>query len=81
MIIMDKTTAKKHGNIGVDIDVQNEIKALVMVSGHKFIRGYMRDLIDEQVKHRSAGEYEDYRCFLRRIEQQEKKDKDKRKNK
>ena len=64
--------SKKHGNIGVDINVQNEIKALVMVSGHKFIRSYMRDLIDEQVKHLSAGEYEDYRCFLRRIEQQEK---------
>ena len=73
--------SKKHGNIGVDINVQNEIKALVMVSGHKFIRSYMRDLIDEQVKHLSAGEYEDYRCFLRRIEQQEKKDKDKKKNK
>lgn len=73
--------SKKHGNIGVDINVQNEIKALVMVSGHKFIRSYMRDLIDEQVKHLSAGEYEDYRCFLRRIEEQEKKDKDKQKNK
>lgn len=73
--------SKKHGNIGVDINVQNEIKALVMVSGHKFIRSYMRDLIDEQVKHLSAGEYEDYRCFLRRIEQQEKKNKDKQKNK
>ena len=81
MIIMDKTTAKKHGNIGVDIDVQNEIKALVMVSGHKFIRGYMRDLIDEHVKHLSAGEYEDYRTFLRRIEEQEKENKDKKKNK
>ena len=53
--------SKKHGNIGVDINVQNEIKALVMVSGHKFIRSYMRDLIDEQVKHLSAGEYDDYR--------------------
>ena len=73
--------SKKHGNIGVDINVQNEIKALVMVSGHKFIRSYTRDLIDEQVKHLSAGEYEDYRCFLRRIEEQEKKDKDKQKNK
>ena len=73
--------SKKHGNIGVDINVQNEIKALVMVSGHKFIRSYMRDLIDEQVKHLSAGEYEDYRCFLRRIEQQEKQNKDKQKNK
>lgn len=73
--------SKKHGNIGVDINVQNEIKALVMVSGHKFIRSYMRDLIDEQVKHLSAGEYEDYRCFLRRIEQQEKENKDKKKNK
>ena len=73
--------SKKHGNISVDINVQNEIKALVMVSGHKFIRSYMRDLIDEQVKHLSAGEYEDYRCFLRRIEEQEKKDKDKQKNK
>lgn len=73
--------SKKHGNIGVDINVQNEIKALVMVSGHKFIRSYMRDLIDEQVKHLSAGEYEDYRCFLRRIEEQEKKNKDKQKNK
>ena len=73
--------SKKHGNIGVDINVQNEIKALVMVSGHKFIRSYMRDLIDEQVKHLSADEYEDYRCFLRRIEEQEKKDKDKQKNK
>ncbi|AEI57667.1 hypothetical protein HMPREF0538_21458 [Limosilactobacillus reuteri SD2112] len=52
-----------------------------MVSGHKFIRGYMRDLIDEQVKHLSAGEYEDYRTFLRRIEEQEKKNKDKKKNK
>ncbi|MQB89950.1 hypothetical protein DN444_08625 [Lactobacillus reuteri] len=73
--------SKKHGNIGVDINVQNEIKALVMVSGHKFIRSYMRDLIDEQVKHLSAGEYEDYRCFLRRIEQQEKETKEKKKNK
>lgn len=27
---MYKTITKKHGNIGVDIDVQNEIKALVM---------------------------------------------------
>ena len=73
--------SKKHGNIGVDINIQNEIKALVMVSGHKFIRSYMRDLIDEQVKHLSAGEYEDYRCFLRRIEQQEKETKEKKKNK
>ena len=73
--------SKKHGNIGVDINVQNEIKALVMVSDHKFIRSYMRDLIDEQVKHLSAGEYEDYRCFLRRIEQQEKEAKEKKKNK
>ena len=73
---MYKTITKKHGNIGVDIDVQNEIKALVMVSGHKFIRGYMRDLIDEQVK-----QYEDYRTFLRRIEEQEKENKDKKKNK
>lgn len=78
---MYKTITKKHGNIGVDIDVQNEIKALVMVSGHKFTRGYMRDLIDEQVKHLSAGEYEDYRTFLRRIEEQEKENKDKKKNK
>ncbi|MQB70175.1 hypothetical protein [Limosilactobacillus reuteri] len=68
---------KKHGNIGVSIDVQNEIKALAMVSGHKFIRGYMKDLIDNQIKHLSAGEYEDYRCFLRRIEEQEKKDQQK----
>ena len=30
---MYKTITKKHGNIGVDIDVQNEIKALVMVLG------------------------------------------------
>ncbi|MBZ4029689.1 hypothetical protein K7E08_01680 [Ligilactobacillus salivarius] len=60
---MYKTITKKHGNIGVDIDVQNEIKALVMVSGHKFIRGYMRDLIDEQVKHLSAGEYEELSHF------------------
>ena len=52
-----------------------------MVSGHKFIRSYMRDLIDEQVKHLSAGEYEDYRTFLRRIEEQEKENKDKKKNK
>ncbi|NME21704.1 hypothetical protein ACKN8S_10930 [Limosilactobacillus reuteri] len=69
--------SKKHGNIGVSIDVQNEIKALAMVSGHKFIRGYMKDLIDNQIKHLSAGEYEDYRCFLRRIEEQEKKDQQK----
>ncbi|WP_323058920.1 hypothetical protein [Limosilactobacillus reuteri] len=68
---------KKHGNIGVSMDVQNEIKALAMVSGHKFIRGYMKDLIDNQIKHLSAGEYEDYRCFLRRIEEQEKKDQQK----
>ena len=74
---MYKTITKKHGNIGVDIDVQNEIKALVMVSGHKFIRGYMKNLIDNQIKHLSAGEYEDYRCFLRRIEEQEKKDQQK----
>ena len=78
---MYKTITKKHGNIGVDIDVQNEIKALVMVSGHKFIRGYMRDLIDDQIKQLSAGEYEDYRTFLRRIEEQEKENKDKKKNK
>ena len=78
---MYKTITKKHGNIGVDIDVQNEIKALVMVSGHKFIRGYMKALIDEQVNHLSAGEYEDYRTFLRRIEEQEKKNKDEKKNK
>lgn len=65
--------SKKHGNIGVSIDVQNEIKALAMVSGHKFIRSYMKDLIDNQINHLSAGEYEDYRCFLRRIEEQEKK--------
>lgn len=69
--------SKKHGNIGVSIDVQNEIKALAMVSGHKFIRGYMKNLIDNQIKHLSAGEYEDYRCFLRRIEEQEKKDQQK----
>lgn len=68
---------KKHGNIGVSMDVQNEIKALTMVSGHKFIRGYMKNLIDNQIKHLSAGEYEDYRCFLRRIEEQEKKDQQK----
>ncbi|MCT3201830.1 hypothetical protein EGO58_10155 [Limosilactobacillus reuteri] len=68
---------KKHGNIGVSMDVQNEIKALAMVSGHKFIRGYMKNLIDNQIKHLSAGEYEDYRCFLRRIEEQEKKDQQK----
>jgi hypothetical protein len=41
----------------------------------------MRDLIDEQVNHLSAGEYEDYRTFLRRIEEQEKKNKDEKKNK
>ena len=69
--------SKKHGNIGVSMDVQNEIKALAMVSGHKFIRGYMKNLIDNQIKHLSAGEYEDYRCFLRRIEEQEKKDQQK----
>ena len=46
---------KKHGNIGVSMDVQNEIKALAMVSGHKFIRGYMKNLIDNQIKHLSAG--------------------------
>ena len=68
---------KKHGNIGVSMDVQNEIKALAMVSGHKFIRGYMKNLIDNRIKHLSAGEYEDYRCFLRRIEEQEKKDQQK----
>ena len=68
---------KKHGNIGVSMDVQNEIKSLAMVSGHKFIRGYMKNLIDNQIKHLSAGEYEDYRCFLRRIEEQEKKDQQK----
>lgn len=72
---------KKHGNIGVDINVQNEIKALTMVTAHKFISDYMRDLIDSQIKQLSAGEYEDYRCFLRRIEQQEEKDKDKHRNK
>lgn len=64
---------KKHGNIGVDINVQNEIKALTMVTVHQFIRDYMRDLIDCQIKQLSAGEYEDYRTFLRRIEEQEKK--------
>ena len=64
---------KKHSNIGVDINVQNEIKALTMVTAHQFIRDYMRDLIDCQIKQLSAGEYEDYRTFLRRIEEQEKK--------
>lgn len=72
---------KKHGNIGVSMDVQNKIKALVRVSDHKFISSYMDDLIDKQVKHLSSGEYEDYRSSLRCIEQQEKLDKDRKKNK
>lgn len=72
---------KKHGNIGVSMDVQNKIKALARVSDYKFIRSYIEDLIDKQVKNLSSGEYEDYRSFLRHIEQQEKQNKEKKKNK
>ena len=75
------TMNKKHGNIGVSMDVQNKVKALARVSDYKFIRSYIEDLIDKQVKNLSSGEYEDYRSFLRHIEQQEKQNKDKQKNK
>lgn len=69
---MNNKSSKKRGNIGVDRDTQNKIKALAMVSGHKFVRGYMRELIDNQVKQLCSSEYNDLRCFMRRFEEQEK---------
>ncbi|MCC4487608.1 hypothetical protein [Limosilactobacillus reuteri] len=69
---MNNKSSKKRGNIGIDRDTQNKIKALAIISGHKFVRNYIRDLIDDQVKQLSSSDYNDLHCFVRRFEEQEK---------
>lgn len=63
---------KKNGNIGVDGTVKDEFKALSIVTGYKTIRDYMRHLADYQIHHLSISEYDDFRCFMRRFEGQNK---------
>ena len=67
---MNNKSSKKRGNIGVDRDTQNKIKALAIISGNKFVRNYIRDLI--YVKQLSSSDYNDLHCFVRRFEEQEK---------
>lgn len=55
---------KKISNIGVDNAVKSKIKALALVNGNKTICGYIEWLIDQQVRHLSSGEYEDYHRFF-----------------